>query len=330
MTLNSKTLIVCGPTSVGKTTLALKLASKFNGELISADSRQVYKGMDILTGKDIPTGFNKVDSLLTFEDKKINYYSNGKIRIWLYDIVNPDEQFNISLWKNLAEIVITDIHFRRKLPIIVGGSGLYLRSISENIETISIPPNPELRKSLQTKSIAQLQDILRGISRERMITMNSSDLNNPRRLIRAIEVSNQKPNLEYLNNKLRRGFLKIGLTAPKEELEKRIHERVRQRITLGAGKEAAKLLRSGLDLNLPAMTATGIMEWRSYLQSPKASQAESPMHLLTNRWEKSEKSYLRRQITWFKKDPNINWFDTTQESWEENAENLIRNWYNGN
>ena len=148
-----KILIVCGPTATGKTALASQLAKKFDGELISADSRQVYRGMDVVTGKDRPD-----------------------VPIWLYDVVNPDEEFSVSHWIKLARRAINDISKRGKLPIIVGGTGLYIHALLHPLETITIPPDRALREQLQEQSVKELQQMLtRG-------SMNNSDWNNPRRL----------------------------------------------------------------------------------------------------------------------------------------------------
>jgi tRNA dimethylallyltransferase len=114
-----KLLIISGPTASGKTDLALKLAYRLNGELVSADSRQVYVGMDIVTGKDIPTGFSKEQSGLRWNNRDISYYSDSKTRIWLTDLVYPNESFNVSFWNTCATTVISDIHARGKLPIVV-------------------------------------------------------------------------------------------------------------------------------------------------------------------------------------------------------------------
>src|SRR3989339_1418163 len=121
----SKLLVVCGPTATGKTSLGLKMAQKFNGEIISADSRQVYAGMDIVTGKDLPPAVTSQVSNLSWQGRFLKYYEIEKIKVWGYDLVNPDQDFNVSFWNECAKILISDIRSRGKLPIIVGGTGLY-------------------------------------------------------------------------------------------------------------------------------------------------------------------------------------------------------------
>ncbi len=171
-----KILIVCGPTATGKTQLAANLAKKFNGELISADSRQVYRGMDVVTGKDWP--------------KDTTIYG--------YDLVRPDENFSVAHFVTHARTLINQIIKRKKLPIVVGGTGLYINSLVNPPETLSVNPDWQLRKRLETKSTRQLQDQLKKLNPQRWRQMNHSDQLNPRRLIRAIEVgqSLQGPTLQ--------------------------------------------------------------------------------------------------------------------------------------
>lgn len=208
-----KVLVVCGPTATGKTKLALRLAQEFNGELISADSQQVYLGRDLETGKD-------KDIL-------------GDTKIWLMDILDQTNDFSVSLWRKMAHEAIKDILTRGKLPIVVGGSGLYIRALVENLPDVDVPQNPELRKT--NKSAQELFDDLKKIDPVRAEAMNNSDRSNPRRLIRAIEIA-QYPSLR-LREGLGVSYLQIGLTAPRKFLEKKIVQRVKDR---GLGEEYIK------------------------------------------------------------------------------------------
>ncbi len=188
----NKLLIVSGPTATGKTALAVKLAKKYNGEIVSADSRQVYKGLDVLTGKDTPKGatptFHK-SMRLGNSSFDIISYEISDIPIWLLDVATPDVLFSISAYKHIAQDVIRDIHARGKLPIVVGGSGLYIQSLIEKIETIDIPLNVDLRNKLQDYDVEKLQAELQIVDADKLQSMNDSDHNNPRRLVRAIEVA---------------------------------------------------------------------------------------------------------------------------------------------
>ena len=130
---NQKVLIICGPTGVGKTSLGIRLAKKYNGEIVSADSRQVYKGMDIGTGKDL-NQFSIFNFQFSIKDKyKIGYYEISGIKVWLYDVVDPDYKFNVADYLRCVESVIKDIWKRKKLPILAGGTGFYIKALVDGV-----------------------------------------------------------------------------------------------------------------------------------------------------------------------------------------------------
>lgn len=212
-----KALIICGPTATGKTKLALQLAKELNGELVSADSRQVYLGNDIETGKD----------------KDI--IENSRIKIWLLDILNQNEEFSVSAWRKLAKKAISDILSRDKLPIIVGGSGLYIKSLIQELPDIDVPYDTKLRKDMENKSAVELFNYLKSLNSQKADLLNNSDKHNKRRLIRSIEISTS-PSTRLGEGDgggevrgLRVRYLQVGLTAPKNELIKRIKTRVADR-----------------------------------------------------------------------------------------------------
>jgi tRNA dimethylallyltransferase len=294
--VKQKVLIICGPTGVGKTGYALEVAKKYNGELVSADSRQVYKGMDIITGKDLPDGVQCSDSNVQWADKKLCYYKIQDIKVWLYDIVNPDEEFNVSFWKECAQSVIEDILSRGKLPIIVGGTGLYIKSLTHNLGNISVPPDPVLRNELSNKTAEELFDFLKNTDLVKAESLNNSDKHNPRRLLRAIEISGTTQTSKTVNY----NFLQIGLSLPTEILNERIEKRVEERKKQGARQEY-ELLHQKYNSDLPSMTGIGYRNWVS--------------------WVNDEKNYAKRQMTWFKKYPKIHWSSINE------ANVLIQNWY---
>src|SRR3989339_461238 len=154
-------IVIVGQTATGKTKLALELAEKHNGELINFDSRQVYKYLDIITGKDLPAE-----------------------KVWLYDVVTPDQYFSSFDFVKLVSPIIKDIESREKTPILVGGTYLYLKHLLYGFNDNNIPPNFKLRKKLNDKSVKELQDILKKLSLQSFNRLNNSDVNNPRRLIR--------------------------------------------------------------------------------------------------------------------------------------------------
>jgi tRNA dimethylallyltransferase len=299
----NKILVIVGPTAIGKTGLGIKLAHQFKGEIISADSRQVYKGMDIITGKDL----------------------SGEVKTWLLDVVTPDQKFSVADYYELAWKAIEDIWSRGKLPIVVGGTGFYIKALIEGIGTLGIKPDWELRKKLADCSINQLMDYLNKIDPERSQKMNESDRKNPRRIVRAIEVAlklkteNLKQNT---NNYYEIDKLMIGLTAPNEILYQRIDQRVEERVNAGAEEEIKKLLDKGYTWENSVLGQTiGYCEWQEYFEGKDSSET------VIQKWKFAEHDYARRQMTWFRKNQSINWFDITSVGWQERVEKLVKDWY---
>lgn len=304
--MKNNLLIICGPTAVGKTALALHLSKVLDGELLSADSRQVYKGMDIVTGKDLPKDGTK---------------------IWLTDLVDPREEFSVSQWRKAAVGVMRDVWGRKKLPIVVGGTGFYIKALLDGIETIDIPRNKKLRTTLINQSASELYEILARLDSVRAANMNQSDKKNPRRLIRAIELARWK--LEMGGGKLDKevgggkyNILWIGLMAPWDVLRQRIEKRVKGLIEDGALDEVKKLVEAGVAWDAQSMTGIGYQKFRNYFDG-KISLEE-----VWEKWVQADLRYAKRQMTWFKKDKRIQWFDITTPGWEEKVEKLIQNWYN--
>jgi tRNA dimethylallyltransferase len=284
-------IIIGGATATGKTELAAKLAREFKGELISADSRQVYRGMDVGTGKDRP----------------------GGIRIGGYDLVDPNEDFSVADWVNFAWKIIKKV----RLPIVVGGTGLYLKSLIQPPESLGVKPDKQLRRNLGNWGIKQLQQELRRVAPERFRQMNWSDQNNPRRLLRAIEVGlGQVSQVAKVEQVVQEDIVWIGLTASRTILEERIKQRVVKRTNEGMTEEVRRLIKQYDDWTKPAFSATGYREWRDYVEG-KLSREEA-----IDRWQRAEIQYLRRQLTWFKTMPQFTWFDIGQKNWQ----NQVRQW----
>ena len=178
-----KVLIIVGPTGSGKTKLALKIAKDLDGEIVSCDSRQVYRGLDIGTGKDIPKGLSPDNT-----KQGAKYMING-VNVWGYDLVEPKDNFSVSDYVSSVIPIIDDIGSRGRLPIVVGGTGLYVKGLVDGIETSNISVNEKLRENLESREVGELYDHLAKINPLKAASMNSSDKQNPRRLIRAIEIA---------------------------------------------------------------------------------------------------------------------------------------------
>lgn len=282
-----KILVVLGPTASGKSSLAVKLAKKYNGEVISADSRQVYKGLDIGTGK-------------------ITKKEMENIHHWLLDVVSLKKTFNVSEWKKLADKKIKTILKRHKLPIICGGTGFYIQSIVDGVVLPEVAPNKKLRILLSKKSTDELVKILEKLD---PVRLKSVDQKNPVRLIRAIEIAEslgKVPKFEKIKSPYE--VLQIGLKVEDIELREKIHKRLLDRIKKGMFEEAKKLHKKGLTLK--RMRELGL-EYRylaDYLDK-KIDKKEFTKKLDTEIWH-----YAKRQMTWFKKDKNIKWFEPRKDN----------------
>ncbi len=308
--------IICGPTATGKTSLALNLASNLNCDIVSADSRQVYKHLDIVTGKDIPACWQKRE-VANFQDISIIYYTDGQTRLWGYDFLSPIEQFSVADYRR-AVIHIYD-HYLSRPPIIVGGSGWYLSALINPPDTIYISPNPVLRAELAQLPISQLQSKLNQINPDKYSNLNNSDKFNPRRLIRAIEVSQSThstipklPNTEW-------DTYWIGLIPSNNSIyTDTISQRVQDRASLIDG-ELDFLTSQNLITPLVSHTL-GYQQWLGY-RNGKYSQPEA-----IKRWTTAERQYAKRQMTWFNKQTQINWYETDTFNYDQMATN-VREWY---
>ena len=334
-------LVICGPTATGKTALGIRLAKKFGGEIVSADSRQVYKGMDVGTGKDLPVNpkfeirnsKQTKNSKLKIQNYKIGSYLINGVRVWLYDVIEPDYQFSAADYVRCANLVIKDMWRRGKLPILVGGTGFYIKAVIDGIETIGIKPDWELRKRLSGYRVIRLSGLLRKLDPEKWERMNESDRKNPRRLIRAIEIAMEvqrsKRKVQNRNLKLKtQDVLMIGLMAPYKILYKRIDRRVEERIKRGIVEEIKDLLRQGYSWENSVLGETiGYKEWRGCFGGSRFKVQDSrEKEEVIQRWKYNEHGYARRQMSWFKKEKRIHWLDITKEGFEKEVEGLVAKW----
>ena len=280
---------IVGPTGSGKSRLALRLAQVFNGEIVSADSRQVYRYMDIGTAKPSPKELSLVPH-------------------HLINIINPEETFSLAQYQALAYKTIKDIQQRHKLPLLVGGSGLYVWAVLEGWRIPPVPPDPEFRRSLEEKAInTGAVELYRELMRVAPVAAQKIDPRNVRRVIRALEVHSKiKASFSNLQDKEAPSFntLIIGLTADRAELYRRIDLRIDKMIEQGLVTEVEKLVNMGYDFNLPAMSSIGYRQIGQFLKGELTlAHAIQQIKFETHR-------FVRHQYTWFRlKDDRIKWFD---------------------
>lgn len=322
-----KLLIVSGVTATGKTSVGVRLAKLFGGEILSADSRQVYKGLDCITGKDIEKGQKPtVSGSFIFRDiiNDLVTYTIDGIPIWLYDLASVSQSCNVSLYKKAAIAAIDVIRENNTLPIVVGGTGLYISSLTQTIDTLDVPQNNPLRIVLEKEHVRALQKRLEKIDSNKFFSMNHSDVTNPRRLIRAIEVGEWMVNNTNVQQKKRVfDIFFIGLFSDGESQRQRIRERVVERINACAVKEA-RLLVGKIDEHTPAYSTLGLSLLFHYIHGDVSKEE------VIDQWVSAEYAYAKRQETWLKKEKNIVWFDRNTPEYFEVIEKKVREWYTKN
>jgi len=289
-----KILVIVGSNASGKTSLSIKLAKKFNGEVISADSRQVYKGMNLGTGK-----------VTKKEMQGIKHY--------LLDVASPKSRFNAAQFVKLGERAIKEIQKKGKLPIVCGGTGFYVDALLYGLP-VAVTPDWKLRQHFDRLSADALFKKLKKIDPARA---KNIDPHNKRRLIRALEIAlKTRAPVPPLARTLRYNVLKIGVKRSKKELRKRIHDRLLIRMKQGMVKEIEKLHKQGVPWQ--KLDDFGL-EYRfisRYLKG-ELSKEEMLTQLETAIWH-----YAKRQMTWFKRDKDIYWLNN-----DKKIEKLVEKWY---
>jgi tRNA dimethylallyltransferase len=289
----NRLLAVVGPTGVGKSRLAFSLAKALDGEIVSADSRQVYRYMDIGTDKPTPR-----------EQKSVPHH--------LIDIVNPDEDFSLAQYQQLAYKAIKNINKRQKLALLVGGSGLYIWSVLEGWQIPEVAPDPEFRRLLEEKAAGGGEkELYDELARLDPPAAQKIDPRNVRRTIRALEVHhNAEAPISQMQGKKAPLFntVIIGLTADRPELYRRIDLRVDEMIKRGMVEEVRQLIERGYDTGLPAMSGIGYKQIALFLNgeltlADAVRQTKFETHRLA-----------RHQYSWFRlKDVRIGWFDIQKD-----------------
>ena len=338
-----KLLCIVGPTATGKTDLGISLAKKLNGEIIACDSRQVYKGLDIGTGK-LPTnkpplpfdeskgkyldiGTGKLPGNDVLIERKDRYWIIDGIPVWGYDMVLASSQYDV--WQYVKDIkeIIDDVVSRRKLPIIVGGTGLYLKGLLRGFKQMEIPIDLELREELEALSLEEVQNKLKKLNEEYFSSLNTSELHNKRRLIRKIEIELPKDAGKENNAvggiEVNFDVLKIGLETKREVLYKRIDTRVERRVFAGMIQEAEQLHENGLSFERMRDLGLEYGMLADYLEGPNLTKKE-----FVERLQFKIHQYAKRQLTWFKADAEIKWFDIMEKDFQEKVEDYVLGWYN--
>ena len=296
-------ILIVGPTAVGKTELAIQLAERLNGEIVSADSRLFYRGMDIGTAKPTPE-----------EQRRVPHH--------LIDIANPDEILSLAIFQQKAREAIADIHTRNKIPFLVGGTGQYIRAVTEGWNPPEVQPDQRLRDELERikeeKGIYWLYEKLKMLD---SAATEKIEARNYRRTIRALEVilttgkrfSEQRGQSESPYH-----LIMLGLTRPRAEIYERVDQRIEIMFANGFLEEVRDLLAKGYASSLPTMSAIGYREGIKVIHGELSEeQAKAEMRRIT-------RVFVRRQANWFKgSDPKIKWF-RVEEGIVDEIESYIR------
>jgi tRNA dimethylallyltransferase len=302
-------IAILGPTAVGKTELSIRLAERLNGEIVSADSRLLYQGMDIGTAKPTPA-----------EQARVPHH--------LIDVVTPEETWSLAQFQVAAHAVIGQIHRREKLPFLVGGTGQYMHAIIQGWQIPEVEPNPQLREFLD-KWATEVTPI--GLH-ERLAVLDieaakTIDPRNVRRTIRALEVilsTGERFSTQRKQAPSPYEILQMGIMRPREELYARIDQRIQTMFDEGFVEEVKQLLEQGYSPDLPTMSAIGYQEISMYLLG-KTSMDEAIIQM-----KRRTRVFVRRQANWFRlSNPNIHWFQYSERTMEA-MEQIIHAWLNKN
>jgi tRNA dimethylallyltransferase len=288
--MSNKIIVIVGPTAVGKTHVSVELAKKLNTEVISADSMQIYKGMDVGTAK------------ITEEEKC------GIIH-HMIDIVNPDEDYSVSEFKNDAENIIDNLLIKNKIPVITGGSGLYVNSLIYDLDFSNAKSNEKLREYYTYYYKEHGEDALYDkLMKIDPASAEKIHKNNVKRVIRALEVYDiTGKKFSDINTDIRKESNKydcilIGLSMERKVLYERINQRVDEMLSNGLAEEVKTLIENGYDKNLVSMRGIGYKEIIDYIEGN--TDLEETTYIL----KRNTRRFAKRQYTWFLKDKKVKWF----------------------
>jgi tRNA dimethylallyltransferase len=314
--MKKKAIIISGPTASGKTALALELVRQIPSVLINADSRQVYKGVDIVVGKDIPENSIFHSTVLKESNFDLGYFDIPYSKLYLTEILSSlKQEFSITEYIYSVKNVLSQLD-NEIIPLFVGGSNFYISSLLNAPETATIPPNLELRKKLDAFTLGKIQTILKETDNPKYVSMNDSDRKNSRRLIRAIEVAEWRktnkvsPELSALSEY---EILHIGLLAPLDMLRQKIDARVDSRIAEGGIEEAKKIFISFKSLSNTLKMTNGFRELFDYFQG-NISYSDA-----IQKWKYAEYHNAKKQLTWLNNDSKIKKYSIVQPHFSENV-----------
>jgi tRNA dimethylallyltransferase len=274
--------VIVGPTGIGKSELAFRLALELDGEIVVADSRQVYQRLDIATNKPSPD-------------------HRAQVRYHMVDFVDPAEGFNAAHYVQGARAAVADIAARGRTPIIEGGTMLYVDALCDGFSLTGVPPNPALRSELETLEVGALRARLLAIDPDPGV-----ELQNPERMIRAIEVlQTAGPPLRRLRTRTPPPWeaLRIGLSAPLEVIDRRLEERSRQQVERGLVAETRSALEAGVPATAPVLTGIGYADTLVHINGGLTLEELPPAMARSNR------RYARRQLRWWRRDKRVRWFE---------------------
>jgi len=278
-------IAIVGPTASGKSALALRVAERLRGEIVSADSRQLYRGMDIGTAK--PSAAER-----------------ARVPHHLIDVAEPGDRYDVFQYQRDARAALANIRSRGRIAVVVGGTGLYVRALLDALDLGALPHDPALRARLEREDPSTLHERLRAIDPE---AAERVDPRNTRRVVRYLEVASiaGRPVSRARGTPL--PALRIGLRPPREALIAAIERRVREMVDAKVLDETQRLIERGIDPALPSMSAHGYVHWAAHLRG------EIDIETAIARTARDVRSYSRRQMTWFRRDPAIRWYDPTAE-----------------
>jgi len=283
-------IAIVGPTASGKSALAMRAADALAGEIVSADSRQIYRGMDVGTAK--PTRAER-----------------ARVRHHLIDVADPGERYDVARYQREARAALAEVRARGRVAIVVGGTGLYVRALLDGLDLAALPHDPAVRARIEAEAVGARAGVLHArLEALDPLAAARVDPRNVRRVIRYLEVATVAGRI---SDQWRRGpsvpAVRVGLRPPRAWLSAAIEERTRRMVADGVLAEARELAARGIDARLPSMSAHGYVHWLAHLRG------EIDLETAVARTARDVRAYSRRQMTWFKRDPLVRWFDPTTE-----------------